>query len=99
MIYEGLQEGIEEDIAGVTNKLMLILAIATSIDAMAAGFSLPLLDANPYVACALIGLITFGFSAVGVVIGKNAGTWLEGKAEVFGGAILILMGLKFLFSF
>lgn len=47
MIYEGLQEGIEEDITVVTNKLMLFLAVATSIDAMAAGFSLTLLDTNP----------------------------------------------------
>jgi hypothetical protein len=47
MIYEGVQEGIEEEIAAITNKVMLLLAIATSIDAMAAGFSLTLLDTNP----------------------------------------------------
>jgi putative Mn2+ efflux pump MntP len=44
MIYEGLHEGIEEDIAAITNKTMLLLSIATSIDAMAAGFSLTLLE-------------------------------------------------------
>ncbi len=96
MIYEGLQEGIEEDISQVTNKMLLILAIATSIDAMAAGFSLNLLNANPYLACAMIGVITFAFSVMGVAIGKNSGTWLESKAEIFGGVVLILMGLKFL---
>jgi len=96
MIYEGLQEGIEEDILAITNKMMLILAIATSIDAMAAGFSLTLLDANPYIACLIIGTITFAFSWVGVLIGKNSGTWLESKAEIFGGTILILMGFKIL---
>ena len=96
MIYEGFQEGIEEDIARVTNKMMLVLAIATSIDAMAAGFSLTLLDANPYVACLVIGAITFAFSVVGVFVGKNSGTWLESKAEIFGGIVLILMGIKFL---
>lgn len=97
MIYEGVQEGVEEDIAAITNKMMLILAIATSIDAMAAGFSLTLLDANPYVACLVIGVITFAFSWVGVLIGKNSGTWLESKAEIFGGTVLILMGFKILF--
>jgi putative Mn2+ efflux pump MntP len=96
MIYEGIQEDAEEEIAEITNKTMLILAIATSMDAMAAGFGLTLLEANPYIACLIIGIITFAFSAAGVLIGKNSGTWLEGKAEIFGGIVLILMGIKFL---
>lgn len=96
MIYEGLQEGIEEDIAAITNKMMLILAIATSIDAMAAGFSLTLLDINAYLACFIIGVTTFAFSWVGVEIGKRSGTWLESKAEIFGGVVLILIGVKIL---
>jgi len=69
MIYEGLQEGIEDDIKEITNKMMLLLAIATSIDAMAAGFSLTLLDINAYLACLIIGVTTFIFSWVGVRIG------------------------------
>ena len=96
MIYEGMQEGIEEEITIITNKVMLILAIATSIDAMAAGFSLTLLDANPYIACLTIGTITFSFSAAGVLVGTKSGTWLESKAEFLGGAVLILMGIKML---
>lgn len=96
MIYEGLHEGIEENIATITNKMMLLLAIATSIDAMAAGFSLTLLDFNPYLACLIIGITTFGFSWVGVAIGKRSGTWLESKAEIFGGVVLILIGVKML---
>jgi len=96
MIYEGFQEGIEEDITTITNKMMLILAIATSIDAMAAGFSLTLLHVNAYVACLIIGLITFAFSWAGVLIGRNSGTWLESKAEIFGGVVLMLMGIKIL---
>src|SRR3990172_11144593 len=99
MIYEGFQEGIEEEISAVTNKMMLILSIATSIDAMAAGFSLTLLDANPYFACLIIGITTFAFSWVGVYIGKNSGTWLESKAEIFGGTVLILMGIKILLTY
>lgn len=96
MIYEGLQEGIEEDIKSITHKVMLILAIATSIDAMAAGFSLTLLDVNAYLACLIIGVTTFAFSWAGVLIGKNSGTWLESRAEIFGGTVLILMGIKIL---
>lgn len=96
MIYEGLHEGIEEDIAAITNKMMLLLSVATSIDAMAAGFSLTLLDINVYLACLIIGVATFAFSWLGVRIGKNSGTWLENKAEIFGGAVLILIGIKIL---
>ncbi len=96
MIYEGVQENMEEEISVITNKVMLILAIATSIDAMAAGFSLTLLDANPYIACLVIGMITFAFSVAGVFVGMKSGTWLESKAEIFGGTVLILMGFKFL---
>jgi putative Mn2+ efflux pump MntP len=96
MIYEGFQEGIEEDIAAITNKMMLILSIATSIDAMAAGFSLTLLNVNAYLACLIIGATTFLFSWAGVQIGKNSGTWLESRAEIFGGTVLILMGTRIL---
>jgi len=96
MIYESIQEGIEKDILAITNKIMLILAIATSIDAMAVGFSLTLLDVNPYVSCFIIGIITFIFSVAGVFIGRHSGTWLRNKAEIFGGIILILLGIKML---
>jgi putative Mn2+ efflux pump MntP len=96
MIYEGLHEGIEEDIAAITNKTMLLLSIATSIDAMAAGFSLTLLEVNAYLACAIIGVTTFAFSWAGVRIGEKSGTWLESKAEIFGGVVLILIGVKML---
>jgi putative Mn2+ efflux pump MntP len=73
---------------------MLMLAVATSIDALAAGFTLTLLDVNPFIACLIIGLITFAFSWAGVFIGNRSGTWLESKAELFGGVVLILIGLK-----
>lgn len=96
MIYESMAEGIEEDIAQITHKIMLILAIATSIDAMAAGFTLTLMDVNPFLACAIIGITTVLFSWSGVFIGAKSGTWLEHKAELTGGIILILIGFKIL---
>ncbi|MFT6900489.1 MAG: putative Mn2+ efflux pump MntP [Colwellia sp.] len=96
MIYESLSQGIEEDIAKITHKIMLVLALATSIDAMAAGFSLTILEVNPFIACATVGITTLFFSAIGVFIGARSGTWLESKSELLGGIVLILIGLKML---
>jgi putative Mn2+ efflux pump MntP len=96
MNYESVTEGIEEDIAQITHKMLLILAIATSIDAMAAGFTLTLIDVNPFVACLVIGITTFIFSWLGVYVGAKSGTFLESKAELFGGIVLILIGFKVL---
>lgn len=97
MIYEGVNEGVEEEIAKITNKIMLTLAIATSIDAMAAGFSLMLLPLNPLLSCGIIGLTTFVISFIGVYVGKLTGTWLESKAEIFGGVVLVAIGFRILF--
>lgn len=96
MIFESFSEGIEEDLAKITHRVLLTLAIATSIDAMAAGFALTLLEVNPFVACFIIGITTFLFSYLGVFIGVRSGTWLESKAEFLGGVVLILIGLKML---
>ena len=96
MIYESITEGIEEDIVKITHKVMLILAIATSVDAIAAGFTLTLIEINPFLACAIIGVATLFFSWMGVFIGAKSGTWLEGKAELLGGIVLILIGFKVL---
>jgi putative Mn2+ efflux pump MntP len=94
MIYESLSEGIEEDIAQITHRVMLLLAIATSIDAMAAGFALTLVDVGIFWSCLMIALTTMGFSYLGVFIGHKSGTWLESKAELFGGIVLILIAVK-----
>lgn len=96
MIYESFAEGIEEDITIITHRVMLTLAIATSIDALAAGFTLTLLDVNPLLACMIIGITTFCFSFAGVYVGTKSGTWLESKAELLGGVILLLISIKIL---
>ncbi len=96
MVYESFSDGIEDDIAQITHRMMLILAIATSIDAMAAGFTLTLMDVNPFIACSVIGFVTFIFSWLGVFVGARSGTFFESKAELFGGIILILIGFKVL---
>jgi manganese efflux pump family protein len=98
MIYESFTEEIGEDIARVTNKMLLILAIATSIDALAAGFTLTLFELVPLLSVALIGVTTFVFSMAGVYFGDRTGTFLERQAELLGGLILIVIGLKILFT-
>lgn len=77
-------------------KIMLPLAIATSIDALAVGVGFAFLEANIWVAIAFIGAITFIVSAVGVKIGGVFGAKFKKKAELAGGIILILIGIKIL---
>lgn len=96
MIYESFKGDASDDIAALTNRIMLVLAIATSIDALAAGYSLSLLNFDPFVAIFLIGLTTFCFSFIGVFIGERTGTRLESKAELLGGLVLIAIGIKIL---
>lgn len=81
-------------------KTMLVMAIATSIDALAAGVSFAFTPFDPkyfvYIAFVLIGLTTFTLSAIGVKIGSVFGTKYKSKAEFTGGLILILLGIKIL---
>ena len=78
-------------------KTMLVMAIATSIDALAVGISLAMAgNVNIWLAILLIGFTTFSFSGLGVKIGNVFGSRFEQKAQVAGGVILILLGLKIL---
>ena len=96
MLYDSFGENTEDEISILTNKVLLMLAIATSIDAMAAGFTLELMSLNPFISMLLIGIITFIFSFMGAYIGTRGGEFLESKAEKLGGVVLILIGLKIL---
>ena len=76
---------------------MFIMAVATSIDALAVGLSLAMAGVhNIYSAVLLIGLTTFVLSALGVKVGAVFGSRYEKKAEIAGGVILILLGIKIL---
>ena len=77
---------------------MLPLAVATSIDALAVGVSLAFLKVNIFSSISLIGAITFVLSAIGVLLGKKVGSRFKSKAELLGGIILIVMGVKILFE-
>ena len=90
-------EGDSEKDASFAWKHMLVLAIATSIDALAVGITFALLpDVNIFVAAPMIGVITFALSAVGLKIGHVFGLKYKKGAEITGGIILILMGVKIL---
>lgn len=77
-------------------KTMLTLAVATSIDALAVGITFAALKASIVPAVTLIGTITFSLSIVGIKIGNIFGAKFKSKAEIAGGVLLILMGLKIL---
>ncbi|MBO4377820.1 MAG: manganese efflux pump [Clostridia bacterium] len=86
----------EKTDASLSVRSMLPLAIATSIDALAAGVTFSLLEISVIPASAFIGVVTFAFSAAGVKIGSLFGLRYEKKAAVCGGIILILLGIKIL---
>lgn len=99
MLYEAISDEEEEELGSEDNtkidhKLMTTMAIATSIDAMAAGFTLNLLAVNAWIACLIIAIVTALFSFGGVYLGRQSGTWLEDKAEILGGVVLIAIGIK-----
>ena len=95
MIRESREEDSDVDESfGVVN--MLLLAIATSIDALAVGISFAFLSISIWSAVAIIGITTFLFSAAGVRIGNVFGLKYKSKAELAGGIILILIGLRVL---
>ena len=78
-------------------KTMFVMAVATSIDALAVGISLAMAgDVNIWIAIAFIGVITFAMSAAGVKIGNVFGAKFEKKAQIVGGVILVLLGIKIL---
>ena len=97
MIKEAFSKESGDADASFGFKTMLVMAIATSIDALAVGITLALLpDINILAAVSFIGVITFVLSAVGVRLGNVFGNKYKSKAEFLGGAILIILGLKIL---
>ena len=97
MIKESLSKEESEGNDSFSFKTMLLLALATSIDALAVGVTFALLpDVNVPLAVSLIGVTTFAFSAAGLKVGNVFGLRYKAKAEFAGGLILILIGLKIL---
>ena len=100
MIWDTLHEGDGDDIDFAGERLdikeLLLMAVATSIDALAMGMTFAVLSVNIGVACGIIGVTTFLISALGVFIGNRFGAKYKNKASMTGGVILILIGFKVL---
>lgn len=97
MIWDALDGGQEEDVdAAMDPKTMFLLAVATSIDALAVGVTFAFLEVDILPAVLFIGATTFVCSAVGVKVGSVFGAKHQRKAELAGGTALVLIGLKLL---
>ena len=96
MIREALSRDEERADDDLSVKAMLVLAVATSIDALAVGITFAFLEVNLLWAVLFIGAITFTLSAVGVKVGNVFGEKYKSRAELAGGAILVLLGVKIL---
>lgn len=98
MIYDSVKDDDDDkNEKSVLNiKELLVMAIATSIDALAVGITFAFLSVNIWSSVSIIGVTTFVLSAVGVLIGHKFGAKYKNKAELAGGIILILIGLKIL---
>ncbi|MBT9780211.1 manganese efflux pump MntP [Coprococcus comes] len=96
MIHEALDNDEEEADASLDVKTMFLLAVATSIDALAIGITFAFLKVNIIPAVCFIGIVTFIISFAGVKIGNVFGVRYKNKAEIVGGVILILLDLKIL---
>lgn len=101
MLFDAFREGDEEEVGEPKDtrldlKELLMLAIATSIDALAVGITFAFLGANIVWAIAVIGVTTFALSVVGVAVGHAFGARYEKGATIAGGIVLILIGCKIL---
>ena len=96
MIKEAFGNDEENQNDKVDFKTMIMLAIATSIDALAVGITFAFFKVNMVIATIMIGIVTFAICVIVVKIGNKFGDKYERKAEVVGGLILIFMGIKIL---
>lgn len=98
-LIDAVKGGNDDEIKGEFSlKQLTLYAVATSIDALAVGVSFACLSVDIRFSVAVIGVITFMISLIGVVIGNKVGNKFKGKAEFVGGIILILIGLRILFE-
>ncbi len=99
MIVEAVRRGPDECPPDPLQLgMLLVLSVATSIDALAVGISLAVLDTAIASPVAVIGIVTFGLSLAGVFLGKRCGDIFHGRVEIVGGVILLGIGLRILLS-
>lgn len=97
MIWEGIRGGEDQ---APTERIrivpLIVLSFATSIDALAVGISFGVLQTAVFIPAIIIGVVCFGISFAGVMLGERLESFLGNKMEIFGGVILILIGLRIL---
>ena len=98
MIYDGIK-GEEGSVSLIGFKTLLLLAIATSIDALAVGISFGLCGDEILLPSVIIGVVAFLFSVAGVLAGHKLSKFLGTKMEIVGGIILVLIGVRFIVEF
>lgn len=97
MIYEAnFMDGGDDKKDPLNITMLLLLSIATSIDALAVGLTLSFIKVDIFTPAIIIGIVTFAFSFAGVYIGDRFGHFLESKIEILGGIVLIGIGIKIL---
>lgn len=98
MIWDSFSDD-EEGISLIGWKVLLLLAVATSIDALAVGMSFALIGEAILLPAVIIGVVAFVFSFFGVLAGHKLSSILGNKMQIFGGVILVLIGIKFLIEY
>lgn len=97
MLYEAFKKSPQNNKTDITRiPTLLLLSIATSIDALVVGISLSILDISIYLSILIIGLFAFTFSISGYYLGHRIGKFIGNKVEIIGGIILIGIGIKIL---
>ncbi len=96
MIWDAFCPGEEEDMSCLSNRKVCLLAIATSIDALAVGVGASLMEMPLLPSCVIIGAVAFALSFFGAVVGRKLGQRFNTWAQAAGGVVLIAIGLKFL---
>ena len=96
MLFDGIKnKDSDEEKPGVGIAALLVQGVATSIDALSVGFTIAEYDlASALIAAAIIAVVTFIVCLAGIMIGKKFGTKLSNKAQIFGGVILIAIGIE-----
>jgi len=98
MIFESITNKPNNFLRTYNIKVILILSVATSIDALAVGLSFSFLGISIFFAAIIIGVVAFFLSFLGVYVGRRFGKFLKNRIEILGGLILIGIGLKILFD-
>lgn len=96
MVKEALFDGDGEAVTDLTAKRLFLLALATSIDALAVGVTMAFMDVNILLSAAVIGVVAFVLAMLGGLLGRRLGELFQKRATLLGGIVLICIGLKIL---